>query len=52
MNTTLVMFLYKHLFGKNFGMAGAVSVLLFIVTAVLSFIVFRSITGKEKGEIK
>jgi len=54
MNMTLVMYLYRHLYSKNFGMAGAVSVLLFIVTAILSVVVFKTVTGgrKEKGEIK
>ena len=44
---TLIMFLNKHLFSKNYGMAGAVSVLLFIITAVLSLIVFK-VTGNDK----
>ncbi len=38
---TLIMFLNKHLFSKNYGMGGALSVLLFIITGVLSLIVFR-----------
>ena len=38
---TLIMYLNKHLFSKNYGMAGALSVLLFIITGVLSLIVFR-----------
>lgn len=43
---TLIMFLNNHLFSKNYGMAGALSVLLFIITAVLSLIVFKSIIKK------
>ena len=38
---TLFMFLNKHLFSKNYGMGGALSVFLFIITGVLSLIVFR-----------
>lgn len=38
---TLIMYLNKHLFSKNYGMAGALSVLLFIITGILSLIVFR-----------
>ena len=38
---TLIMFLNKHLYSKNFGMGGALSVCLFIITGVLSLIVFR-----------
>lgn len=37
---TIVMYLQKHLFSKNYGMAGALSVMLFIVAAVLSLIIF------------
>ena len=38
---TLIMFLNKHLFSKNYGMGGALSVCLFIITGILSLIVFR-----------
>ena len=38
---TLIMFLNKHLFSKNYGMGGALSVFLFLITGVLSLIVFR-----------
>ena len=41
---TLIMFLNSHLKSKNYGMAGALSVILFIVTAVLSIFVFNYIT--------
>ena len=34
-------FMNKHLFSKNYGMGGALSVFLFIITGVLSLIVFR-----------
>lgn len=38
---TLIMFLNKHLFSKNFGLAGALSVILFIITGILSMIIFK-----------
>ena len=44
-STTLVMYLNSYLgISKNYGMAGAISVLLFIITAVLSSLVFKSIS--------
>ncbi len=48
---TLVMYLNKHLFSENFGMAGAVSVLLFFITGVLSGIVYLTMRAgtSEKG---
>lgn len=44
---TLIMYLNKHLYSKNFGMSGALSVILFIITAILSLIVFK-VTGNDK----
>ena len=41
---TLIMYLNKHLYSKNYGMAGALSVILFIITAVLSIFVFKYVT--------
>lgn len=38
---TLIMYLNKHLYSKNYGMSGALSVILFVVTGILSFVVFR-----------
>ncbi len=38
---TLIMFLNKHLFSKNYGMGGALSVFLFVITGILSLIIFR-----------
>jgi multiple sugar transport system permease protein len=43
---TLIMFLNKHLASRNFGLAGAVSVLLFFVTGGLSFIVYRMMMSR------
>ena len=44
---TMVMFLNRHLYSKNYGMAGALSVVLFIITGILSLIVFK-VTGNDK----
>jgi multiple sugar transport system permease protein len=38
---TLIMFLNKHLFSKNYGLGGALSVILFIITGILSMIVYK-----------
>lgn len=38
---TLIMFLNNHLKSKNYGMAGALSVYLFIVSGILCFLVYR-----------
>lgn len=46
---TLVMFLNKHLYSKNYGMAGALSVLMFIVTGILSLSVFRFTQSKSSN---
>lgn len=46
---TLVMFLNKHLQSKNLGMGGAVSVLIFLVTAVLSVLVYQSMTKEMRA---
>ena len=40
---TIVMYLNKHLYSKNYGMSGAVSVILFFVTVLLSLVVLRVI---------
>lgn len=45
---TLIMFLNRHLFNKNYGMAGALSVLLFIVTGILSMIVYKVSNGNNE----
>lgn len=46
---TLIMYLNKHLYSKNFGLAGAVSVVLFIITTILSLSVFKLLIRKEQG---
>ena len=44
---TLIMYLNKHLYSRNYGLAGALSVFLFIVTGILSMIVFKITVRKE-----
>jgi len=47
-STTLIMYLNSYLVpSKNYGMAGAISVVIFIITGILSFIVFKSLTKKD-----
>ncbi len=51
---TLVMYLNRFIgTSKNYGMAGAVSVVLFVVTGLLSMLVFKTTEGgdskKKKG---
>lgn len=43
---TLIMFLNKHLYNKNYGMSGALSVILLIITGLLSFAVFKFTTDQ------
>ena len=45
---TLIMYLNKHLYSKNFGLAGALSVYMFIITGILSLIVYK-FTNSEKN---
>ena len=48
-NTSMTLIMYLNNFlgtSKNYGMAGAVSVLLFIITAILSTFVFKTINKK------
>ena len=45
---TLIMFLNSYLkTSKNYGMAGAISVIIFIITGLLSMLVYRSLTQKD-----
>ncbi len=46
---TLIMYLNKHLYSKNFGMGGALSVFLFIITGILSMMVYKFTTGKKEN---
>ena len=45
---TLIMYLNNFLKGsKNYGMSGAISVIIFIITGLLSLVVYRSLTKKD-----
>ncbi len=44
---TLIMFLNSHLKSKNYGMAGALSVYLFIVSGILCFVVYRMTNNED-----
>ena len=44
---TLIMYLNKHLFSKNYGLGGALSVFMFVVTGILSYLVFVFTSSKE-----
>lgn len=48
-STTIIMFLNNHLFSKNYGMAGAVSVVLFLICGVLCINVYRILTQEDDG---
>ncbi len=45
--TTMIMYLNNHLYSKNFGMAGALSVFLFVITGILSIIVYKFSTSES-----
>ena len=49
--TTMIMYLNNHMFSKNYGMAGAVSVILFIICAVLCVVIYCS-TNEDEGRKK
>ena len=44
---TLIMYLNNHLFSKNYGLAGALSVLIFIVSLILSLFVYKILKDQE-----
>ena len=46
---TLIMYLNKHLFSKNYGMSGALSVILFIICAILSLLVYKFTMGESRS---
>lgn len=48
-STTLIMFLNNHLKSKNYGMAGALSVYLFVVSAFLCWFVYRMTNNELKA---
>ncbi|MBQ9015203.1 MAG: sugar ABC transporter permease [Firmicutes bacterium] len=44
---TVIMFLNNHLYSKNFGMAGAVSVILFIICAILCLVIYFAMNPED-----
>lgn len=48
-STTLIMFLNNHLKSKNYGMAGALSVYLFVVSAFLCWFVYKMTNNELKA---
>lgn len=44
---TMIMYLNNHLYSKNYGLAGALSVILLIATSILSLLVYRNLTERE-----
>ncbi|MDO4317024.1 MAG: sugar ABC transporter permease [Lachnospiraceae bacterium] len=45
---TLIMYLNQHMYSKNYGMGGALSVILLIMTAILSLLVFKFMVKKKE----
>lgn len=45
--TTLIMYLNNHLYNKNYGMAGAISVVLFIICAALCLLVYFNLNPTD-----
>lgn len=44
---TLIMYLNQHLYSKNYGLGGALSVFLFIITAILSLVIYAVMYRKK-----
>ena len=44
---TIIMYLNNHLYSKNYGMAGAVSVILFIICAILCLLVYFNLNKED-----
>lgn len=47
-STTLIMLLNNHLYSKNYGLGGALSVILLIVSGALSFLVYDTLTHEQR----
>ena len=46
---TLIRYLNKHRYRKNYGMGGALSVIFFIITGILSLIVFKAFAQRKEA---
>ena len=44
---TIIMYLNQHLYSKNYGTAGAISVLMFLLCAVLCVIIYFTLTQED-----
>ena len=51
-STTMIMYLNNHMYSKNYGMAGAVSTILFLICAVLCFLVYYIMTRDDDSAKK
>lgn len=49
---TIIMYLNQHLYSKNYGTAGALSVLMFLVCAVLCLLIYSTLTKEDDGLTK
>ncbi len=49
LSRTLIMYLNGYLINKNFGMAGAISVIILIITGILGGIVYRMLSAQYKA---
>lgn len=49
--TTIIMFLNNHLFSKNYGMAGAISVILFIICAIFCIGVYFTLNKDDNMKL-
>jgi len=47
-STTLVMLLNNHLYSKNYGLGGALSVILLLISAALSLLVYDTLTREQR----
>ena len=50
--TTMIMYLNNHMYSKNYGMAGALSTVLFILCAVLCLLIYFSLTNDNDSAKK
>lgn len=50
--TTMIMYLNNHMYSKNFGMAGALSTVLFVLCAVLCMLIYFSLTNDNDSAKK
>lgn len=50
--TTMIMYLNNHMYSKNYGMAGAVSAVLFVICAALCFFIYFNMTKSDDSAQK